>query len=436
MRRLPGGKAAHQRSLDSRPVAHDSYASLRIPNFRWFILSTLTLTVASQIQGVVVAWQVYEVTRDPLSLGLIGLAEALPFISFSLYAGHVADQLNRRTISMTALIVMLACGLSLLAFNLTPGFLHRYGAWPFYTIIFVTGIARSFLQPSRNALGAEIVPRPLYPNAVAWRSSTWQTAAVVGPALGGLLYGFASATAAYVVDAVLMIVALVSFAAIAYERRLVAPMSDSVVESLKLGLRFVWRESVLLSALTLDLFSVLLGGAEALLPIFADTILHVGPEGLGILRAAPAVGAVLMSVYLAHQPPFKRAGRALLLAVATFALCIIGFGLSRSYVVSLVLLALSGMADNVSVVIRSTLLQTLTPEHLLGRVSSVNSIFIGSSNEIGAFESGVTAKLLGTVRAVVLGGVASLGVVAIIAARVPRLRRLRRIDEIETRAVA
>jgi MFS family permease len=327
--------------------------------------------------------------------------------------------------------VILLCGLTLLAFNLTPGFLHRYGAGPFYSIIFVTGIARSFLQPSRNALGAEIVPRPLYPNAVAWRSSTWQVAAVLGPALGGLLYGFASATTAYVVDAVLLIVALVSFAAIVYEPRFMTSMEVSIVESLKVGLRFVWRESVLLSALTLDLFSVLLGGAEALLPIFAGSILHVGPEGLGILRAAPAVGAVLISVYLAHRPPFERAGRTLLLAVAAFAVCIIAFGLSRSFVLSVALLALSGMADQVSVLIRSTLLQTLTPEHLLGRVSSVNSIFIGSSNEIGAFESGVTAKLLGTVRAVVLGGVASLGVVAIIAARVPRLRRLTRIDALE-----
>jgi MFS family permease len=193
----------------------------------------------------------------------------------------------------------------------------------------------------------------------------------------------------------------------------------------------VWRESVLLSALTLDLFCVLLGGAEALLPIFADRILHVGPQGLGILRAAPAVGAVILSVYLAHRPPFERAGRTLLLSVAGFALCIIGFGLSRSFVLSVILLALSGMADNVSVLVRSTLLQTLTPEYLLGRVSAVNSIFIGSSNEIGAFESGVTARVFGTVRAVILGGVASLAVVGIIAARVPRLRTLGRIDRLE-----
>jgi hypothetical protein len=210
----------------------------------------------------------------------------------------------------------------------------------------------------------------------------------------------------------------------------VTSSAESIAESLKTGLRFVWRESVLLSALTLDLFSVLLGGAEALLPIFADTILHVGPKGLGILRAAPAAGAVLMSVYLAHRRPFNRAGPTLLYSVALFAVCIIGFGLSRSFALSIALLAVSGAADNVSVLIRGTLLQTLTPEYLLGRVSSVNSIFIGSSNEIGAFESGVTAKLLGTVRAVVLGGVASLAVVAAIAAAVPRLRRLRQIDQL------
>jgi len=387
------------------------------------------MTVGAQVQGVVVAWQIYDITHDPLSLGLIGLAEALPFIGLSLYAGHIADRFNRRRIALIGLLVMLGCSVSLLAFNLVPGFLRTYGAWPFYSVIFVSGIARSFLQPSRNALGAEIVPRSLYSNAVAWRSSTWQGAAVVGPALGGLLYGFTSATFAYVFDSVLMALAVLAFTWIAYEAR---PTStrESVAESLQSGVRFVWRESVLLAALTLDLFSVLLGGAEALLPVFADRILHVGPEGLGVLRAAPAAGAVLVSIYLAHRPPFERAGRTLLSAVAVFALCIIGFGLSRSFVLSVALLGLSGVADNVSVLIRGTLLQTLTPPQLLGRVSSVNSIFIGSSNELGAFESGVTAKLLGTVPAVVLGGVASLAVVGIIGVVVPRLRTLRRIDDL------
>jgi MFS family permease len=408
-------------------VRHDPYAALRIPNFRWFIVSLLTMTIATQIQVVVVSWQIYDITHDPLSLGLIGLAEALPFIGLSLFAGHVADRVNRRTIALAALGVMVTCAVGLLALSIVGGVGTR-SVWPFYAIIAVTGVARSFLQPARQALGAELIGRELYPNAVAWRSSTWQTAAMIGPALGGLLYGFASATAAYVVQAALMVFALVTFGAIAYQTRFISQSTESIVESLGSGIRFVLRERVLLGALTLDLFSVLLGGAEALLPVFADQILHVGPQGLGILRAAPAAGAVAMSVFLAHRPPFQRAGKTLLFAVATFALCIIGFGLSRSFVLSGLLLLVSGMADNVSVVIRSTMLQVLTPEHLLGRVSAVNSIFIGSSNEIGAFESGVTAKFFGTVPAVLLGGFASLAVVGVIAATIPRLRTMRRIE--------
>jgi MFS family permease len=419
---------------DSLLQQHDPYASLRIPSYRWYILSTFTMTLAAQIQGVVVSWQIYDITRDPLSLGLMGLAEALPYISIALFAGHVADQQDRRTISLGSLALLVVCSVSLLALSLGASWRGNAGGhrvvWPFYLVIFLSGIARSFLQPARQALGAEIVPRPLYPNAVAWRSSTWQTAAVAGPALGGLLYGFTSPSFAYAVDATLMIVALFAFAAIAYVPRGVRAIESSVAESLRTGIQFVFGEPVLLGAMTLDLFSVLLGGAEALLPVFADSILKVGPQGLGILRAAPAAGATLISLYLAHRRPFRRAGRALLNAVAVFAACIIAFGLSRSFILSLVLLAISGMADNVSVVVRSTLLQVLTPEHLLGRVSSVNAIFIGSSNELGAFESGVAAKLLGTVTSVVLGGVASLSVVGTVALRIPSLRRLGAIERI------
>ena len=235
---------------------------------------------------------------------------------------------------------------------------------------------------------------------------------------------------AYVADAIMMVVSLASFWWIAYERRAVVERGESIRESLRVGLRFVFKESVLLAAMTLDLFSVLLGGAEALLPVFADTILHVGPQGLGILRAAPAVGAVIASIYLAHRAPFRKSGKTLLYAVAAFAVCIIGFGFSRSFTLSLVLLGISGMADNVSVLVRSTLLQVLTPEHLLGRVGSVSAIFVGSSNELGAFESGVAARLIGTVASVVLGGLASLGVVGTIAVKVPRLRQLGRIDNL------
>jgi MFS family permease len=411
-------------------VSHDPYAALRVRNYRRFIVSLLTMTISTQIQAVVVAWQIYDITRDPLSLGLMGLAEAFPFIGLSLYAGHVADNRNRHRVALASIALLLSCSVALLVFNLIPGFLRTHGALPFYAVIFTSGVARSFAQPSRQALGAELIERRLYANAVAWRSSTWQFAAVVGPALGGLIYGFASARVAYIADAIMMTVALIAFARITYEPAAIVNRIETISESLGSGLKFVFRESVLLSALTLDLFSVLLGGAEALLPVFADQILHVGPQGLGILRAAPAAGAVLASVYLAHRPPFRRAGRTLLTAVAVFALCIIGFGVSRNFTLSALLLAASGMADNVSVLVRSTLLQVLTPSHMLGRVSSVNSIFVGSSNELGAFESGIAARLLGTVPSVILGGLASLGVVVAIGLGVPRLRNLGRIDEL------
>jgi MFS family permease len=406
---------------------HDPYAALRHREFRWYILSLFSMTLASQLQAVVVGWQVYAITHDPLSLGLMGLAEALPFIALALPAGYLADRWNRRTIAVCSLAVNVACAVALLAFSATPGLLQRAGVLPIYGVIFVSGIARSVLQPARQALGAEIIPRTMYENAIAWRSSSWQTAAVVGPAVGGLLYGFAGPVASYAAGAVLMTFALLGFLVIRYMPALRTPDGVPILTSLVTGLRFVWREPVILAALSLDLFSVFLGGAEALLPVFASEILKVGPQGLGILRAAPAAGAVLMGVYLAHRGPIERAGRSMLVAVATFAVAIIGFGLSKSFYLSLMLLTVSGMADNVSVVIRSTLLQLLTPPEMLGRVSAVNSVFIGSSNELGAFESGVAARLLGPVPAVVLGGMASLLVVGITARLVPRLRQLGRI---------
>jgi MFS family permease len=413
----------------TEPGAHDPYASLRLPAFRWFIVSLFTMTIAAQIQVIVVSWQIYAITHDPLSLGLIGLAEALPFIGAALFAGHYADIANRQRISAASLFVLVLCGLALLSFSIAPSARLGTVVWPFFAIIAVSGLARSFLQPARNALGAEIVSRDLYHNAISWRSSTWQAAAVIGPAAGGLLYGFGGARIAYVVQAVLMAIAFLAFVRIEYTHT-PRELTDSmpVTESLTAGLRFVFSQPVLLSALALDLFSVLLGGAEALLPVFADQILHVGPQGLGVLRAAPAVGAVIMALALAHRPPFRRAGPTLLFAVGGFAVCIVGFGLSRSFALSSLLLLLSGMFDNVSVLIRSTLVQTLTPTEMLGRVSSVNSIFIGSSNEIGAFESGVAARVLGTIPAVVLGGLASLGVVGLVAALVPKLRQMRSIE--------
>ncbi len=413
--------------VTSAAAAHDPYGALRVRAFRWFTVGLLTMNLATQLQGVVVAWQVYALTRDPLSLGLIGLAEAVPFIGVALIAGHVADRINRLRISLSALVVLLGCSGALLGFAVRPGAVTASRIWPIYAVIFLSGIARSFLQPARSALSADLVPRALYANAVTWRSSTWQLAAVLGPALGGLIYGFAGLRASYLTDVVLMAAGLVAMTRIRYSAQPRAPSTESFLESLSAGLRFVRGEPILLGALTLDLFSVLFGGATALLPVFAAEILHVGPQGLGLLRAAPAVGAVIMSVVLAHRPPLQRAGRTLFGNVALFGLTMIGFGLSRDFLLSLALLALSGMADTVSVVVRSTLLQLGTPSHLLGRVLAVNSIFIGSSNEIGAFESGVAARILGTVHSVVLGGLATLAVVGVTASRVPELRRLRKL---------
>ena len=280
-----GARAAviFPRAMAAADLRHDPYASLRIPNFRWFIISLLTMNVATQLQAVVVSWQVYALTRDPLSLGLIGLAEALPFIGFALPAGHLADRASRLRIARVALAALLGCSLvAALVHASSPGLVHPGRVWPIYLVIFLSGIARSFLQPARTALSAELVPRPLYPNAVTWRSSTWQLAAVLGPALGGLIYGFGNATAAYVVDVSLMLAALASRSPASGHAPPARDRSgESVLESLGSGIRFVWSQPVVLGALALDLFSVLFGGATALLPVFADEILHVGPQGLG-----------------------------------------------------------------------------------------------------------------------------------------------------------
>jgi MFS family permease len=408
-------------------ASRDPYAAFRISSFRWFIASLITQTLGTQIQGVVVGWQVYAFTHDALSLGLIGLAEAVPFIAMALYAGHVADRLNRRRVTAAALTVLFACSLALLLLTAT-GSIATGRVWPVYLVIGVSGLARSFLQPARTALAGEIVSRDLQINAVGWRSAGWQGAAVAGPAMGGLLYGLSGPLLSYAVDASLMALGVACLLGVRSGTRVPAPAADSLAESLAEGLRFVRGQRILLGAITLDLFAVLFGGAVALLPIFAAEILQVGPEGLGLLRAAPAAGAVLMSLYISHRGPFAHAGRSLLAAVAVFGLCMIGFGVSRSFPLSVLLLGASGMADNISVILRSSVLQMMVPEHLLGRVSAVNYIFIGSSNEIGAFESGVAARLLGTVPSVVFGGLMTLGVVGATAAWVPELRDLERIE--------
>lgn len=421
------------------PARPDPYAALRHPKFARYILCLFALTLGIQIQGTVVGWQMYDLTHDPLALGLIGLAEALPALATALYAGHVADRHDRRRITLVALTVLVACSVALwlLAGPHLPGLALATPARvrAIYGVIIVSGVARAFLQPARQALSAEFVPRALFKNAITWRTGSWQLAAVLGPAIGGLLYAIGGTPLAYAVDVALMGFAVAVMLSIRHRSPERRRSGEPVWASVAGGVRFVAGEPVILGALTLDLFSVFFGGAVALLPIFAAEILHVGPTGLGLLRAAPAAGAVMMGLFLARHHDFRRTGHVLLWSVAGFGACMIGFGLSTTFWLSLVLLFTSGLLDMISVVIRSTLLQSRTPEALLGRVSSVNQLFIGSSNEIGMFESGVTARWFGTAPSVVLGGVATLGVVALTAWFVPTLRTLGRLHPEEKSGV-
>jgi MFS family permease len=405
------------------------YASLQIRDFRFFISARFCVTLAIQVQSIVVAYQIYEITRDPWFLGLIGLAEAVPSIVVSLYAGHVADVIRRKNIILSCITVLLLCSLALLYFTLDDSaFLREYGTKPIYSVIFISGIARGFLSPAIFAFMPQLVPRDLYSNAVSWNSTLWEIATISGLALGGALYGFLDITTAYTVDAALTFVGLALAAGVG--NKPVPPVSgdEGIAEKIMNGLRFVFNNKIVLSAISLDLFAVLFGGAVALLPVFADEILHVGKFGLGILRGAPSIGALLMAFYITHYPIKRNVGRKLLLAVAGFGMCMILFALSTNFWISLFLLVVSGAFDCISVIIRATLLQTLTPENMKGRVSAVNYIFIGSSNEIGMFESGVAAKLMGTVRSVIFGGCMTLLVVGITAWSSKSLRRLQKLQ--------
>jgi MFS family permease len=411
--------------VPSSPSSHDSYAALRFREFNFFVAARFLLTVAIQIQSTVVGWQIYDLTKDALSLGLIGLAEAIPFMSVILYAGHLADLINRKKIIILSLMAYFSGALLLLLFTWNLSWvIEAFGVAPIYVVICLIGVARGFAGPSFSSMVVQLVPRELYANAVTWNSTVWQVAAVSGPALGGLLYGFAGITSAYLTVVVLIALSLSLITLIAARPVPQVEIRESLKTRLRNGISFVFNNQVLLSALSLDLFAVFFGGAVALLPIFASEVLGVGPEGLGLLRAAPALGSALMGLVLAHRPPLRNSGRKLLVYVAGFGVCIILFALSRNFYLSLMLLALSGALDSISVVIRGTILQLLTPDEMRGRVSAVNSIFVGSSNEIGSFESGVTARLLGLVPAVVFGGSMTVLVVAVTAWTAPRLRAL------------
>jgi MFS family permease len=404
------------------------YAALQVRDFRLFILSRLFITLAIQIQGVVVGWQIYEITKDPLSLGLIGLAEALPAITVSLYAGHLADIVERKKIILICVIILSFCSMALLYFTTDAGaFVLNYGTLPIYTIIFFTGLARGFLSPANFSFMPQLVDRSLYQNAITWNSAIWQTAAVGGPMVGGLIYGFFGITAAYSADAILVLIALICYVVIPGRQVPSITEEQGIYEKIKAGIKFVFRNQIILSAISLDLFAVLFGGAVALLPIFADEILHVGKIGLGFLRSAPAIGALIMAVYITHYPIRKHIGKILLWCVAGFGLSMIAFALSTSFMLSMVILVLSGMFDSVSVIVRGTLIHTLTPENMKGRVSAVNSMFIGSSNEIGMLESGVAARLMGVIPSVIFGGCMTLAVVVTTAWKATKLRALDKV---------
>jgi MFS family permease len=396
----------------------DPYASLRIQEFRSFLVVRFLLVFAWAMQFVVIEWEVYTLTKDPLSLGLIGLAEVIPAVSMALLAGHYVDRLEKRDllVKCVAAFLVISAGLFLVTGPTVAGQLEVPTiVMLVYVLVFCGGIVRSFLGPTVFSLFGQMIPRTLYTNAATWSSGAWQMGAVLGPALGGL------AIVWFGVHWSLLIVAGCALTAILFlmkiGRKAIPDVSkgESIRESLREGLSFVFRTKAVLGAITLDMFAVLFGGAVALLPIYAQDILEVGSTGFGVLRAAPAVGSFAIMLTVAHFPLNHRAGIKLLASVFVFGVCIIVFGVSTTFWVSLVALFVSGIADGISVVIRQTILQLRTPDEMRGRVSSVNSMFVGSSNELGAFESGVTARLMGTVPAVVFGGVMTILIVGVTA---------------------
>ncbi|MEJ5266059.1 MAG: MFS transporter [Bacteroidales bacterium] len=395
-------------------------------NFLLFLIYRSLVTMATLMQSVVVGWHIYKLTGSVFALGMIGLAEVIPQVSIALFAGHFIDLGDRKKIiASTTFILMVGSGL--LVTYCLPGvnILSQQGVWPIFITIALTGFSRGILAPAHNALLGQIVPKELYANAATWNSTTWQVAAVIGASLGGLVYGWAGGELpAYATVFTLFILSFFAISLIPSQGKVTLTNNEGIFTRIREGVQFVFNSPILLGAFALDMFAVLFGGAVALLPAFAKDILYVGPQGLGILRAAPSIGAILMGAWLIIHPPLKHTGKTLLWAVTGFGLCIIGFALSRTFWLSVAFLFASGMFDSISVIIRGTLLQIFTPDEMKGRVSAVNSIFIGSSNELGAFESGVAARLMGLVPSVIFGGSMTLVVAAITARINPVLRKL------------
>ncbi|PTU29120.1 MFS transporter [Stenotrophobium rhamnosiphilum] len=403
---------------DRSPIkAYDPYAALRYPEFRNLIIGTFLTSAALLIQMVVLGYELYKMTHDPLVLGLIGLAEAVPFIGLALFGGYLADRRDKRTLMQQSLLVIIA-GSAILAWATLPSTRVQLSQTTMlliiYGVIALLGLARGIYSPASSSLKAFLVPREIYGNSSTWSSTFWQAGAIVGPASAGFLYaGFGFSTTMMIVVGMLVL-NFVLISRIAKKPVPVAPPHESIWVSLREGLDYVFSNKIILYAISLDMFSVLFGGVVAILPIFAEDILHVGAEGLGLMRAAPAVGAMLTVIYCTYNPPLNKAWRNLLLAVLGFGVATLVFALSKNFWLSVLALFFTGAFDSISVVIRQTIMQVMPPDHLRGRVVAVNSIFISSSNELGAFESGVAARLLGVVPSVVFGGVATLGTVAYI----------------------
>ncbi|SBV35617.1 putative Major Facilitator Superfamily transmembrane transporter [uncultured Stenotrophomonas sp.] len=401
---------------------HGIGALLRQPGFTALLTYRITAMLSYQIVAVTVGWHIYGITRNPFSLGLIGLAEVLPYFCVAPFAGYLVDHLPRRRLGMVACLGLVATAAVLVA--VATGGLPFEGVWPIYLAIALTGMVRAFLSPIYNALFARVLAREQFANGAGFGSVVFQAGMVIGPALGGALVGWGGKGLAYGVATGMAMLAMVALALLKVDEPPPPPTRAPIFASIAEGARFVLGNQIMLGAMALDMFSVLLGGVVAMLPAFIREILHYGPEGLGILRAAPALGSVCVGLWLARHPLHRNAGRTLLFAVAGFGLCVIGFGLSQHFWLSAAVLLFYGACDGVSVVVRSTILQLATPDEMRGRVSSINGIFISSSNELGAFYAGSMARLLGLVPAVVVGGCAVLGVAGVTAWKAPQLRRL------------
>ncbi len=395
--------------------------SLKIADVRLLIASVGFFTLASRALLVVISFQIYRLTHSALALGWLGLVEAVPAITLVLFGGYVADHFNRQRILLVTRAASFLCAavLALLSWKIGAGSLAG-----FYTVIFLVGVARGFADPASSAFEAQVVPRPLFVNASSWLSSTWVSASVLGPAAIGFVFDAWGAVGSYLVIAAGFILSWIGAASIRPKIQSMPERREPVFKSIGTGWRFVFKNQPLFAAMGLDLFAVLFGGAVALLPIYADDILHVGAKGLGLLNAAPSLGAVLVMLFATHRPPIARAGRNLLLAVSGFGLSTLVFAFSRNFWLSMAALFLSGAFDGVSVVIRRSMLRILSPDDLRGRIAATNSVFICASNELGAFESGMLASWIGAVPCVAVGGLLTLLIVALTAAFAKELRGL------------